>query len=291
MPTPVESNIRRRLLFLAAAGLFCILAIAGWSTLRETIGRVAGDFLYPYLLLSRLGADRLSDQTLLVFSRRELAEQLELQRNENRRLAAQSAAAAELLVENDQLRQQLKLSPPPSWHYVNAEIILRDPRFWNERLTVDRGSLDGITPGAAVMTTTADGGVILVGVVTRVTKHSAEVITVFNPELRISAALPLSNAVGIVNPGERLARAGKVDIGFLPVERNYVTEEVLQTTGFERQIPPGIKIGNLASIQQVDSLFSSELYLRGTFVPAVDLNSSRFVVVADRADRPQETEP
>ena len=49
---------------------------------------------------------------------------------------------------------------------------------------MDRGSLDGITPGAAVMTTTADGGVILVGVVTRVTKHSAEVITVFNPELQ-----------------------------------------------------------------------------------------------------------
>ena len=44
MPSPVESNIRRQLLFLAAAGLFCILAIAGWATLRETVGRVAGDF-------------------------------------------------------------------------------------------------------------------------------------------------------------------------------------------------------------------------------------------------------
>jgi rod shape-determining protein MreC len=282
MALPPERENRKRLVFFAAAALAIVVIAASWSSLKLSLGRVAGDFLYPYLISFRLTADSLSDQSLLVFSRRELARQLEEMRSENRRLAAQSASASELLVENDHLRRMLKLAPPPSWRYTNAEVILRDPRFWNERFTIDRGRADGIALGASAMSTTMDGQLIFVGVVDKVNRHTSEVITVFNSDLRISAALPISGAVGVINPSERQAPADQVDIGFLPVSPRYVIDEILLTSGLEQNIPPGVKIGNLARIQRVDSLFFSDIFLRGTFVPAAQLNSIRFLVIADR---------
>lgn len=282
MPMPVESKIQRNLLFLSGVVLAVILLVAAWSVLRRSAGRVAGDFLYPYLALSRTTADAISDQTLLLASRRELAGELELLRRENRRLAAQAATAAELLVENGALRRLTKLAPPDGWEYVNAEIILRDPRMWNEHVTIDRGSRDGVRLGAAAMTATPDGRMILVGVVSHVSHRTAEIITLFHSDLRLSASLPVSGAVGIVNAGDGTVSPELAEVGFLPVNRNYVPDEVLLTTGFERQIPPGVKIGNLVDVERADSLFSSALYLKGTLRPAVQLSSIRFLVLANR---------
>lgn len=284
MPSPAETSARRKMLFLAATVLACVLICAAWVTLGDTIGRVVGDFLYPYLQLSRLGADSLSDRSLLLYSRSELARRLEQQLAENRRLLAQVAAGETLRIENTQLRRQMNLSPPPSWRYIDAEIILRDPRFWNERLTLNRGGRDGVVSGSAVMAAAPDGGVSFVGVVTRVMKRSAEVVTVLNPEVRISAVLPLSNIVGIVNSGRLRTVGREVDVGFLPVDQVPADREELLTTGFEPQIPAGIRIGVLSSVQHADPVFSSELYRCGTVIPSADFSGVRFVVVAVRGD-------
>ena len=278
-------KIKKKLLFCGAMILLVLLITGTWSVLRQSLGRLAGDFFYPYLSAARCSADVISDQTLLLFSRRELAAQLERLRNENRRLASQAAIASELLVENDQLRAQLKLAPAPAWRYTNAEVILRDPFFWNEQLKIDRGSLHHIEPGDAVLTSDPDGRQIFVGVVSLVTERTADVITIFNPALRVSAALPLSGAIGVVHAGDRRSGPQRLNVGFLPAGKAYTMEEVLQTSGYEQQIPPGLKIGNLSFVENQDTLFSSEQFLTGTFVPAVQLNRIRFVVVASRADR------
>ncbi len=290
MPSALDSKIRKNLAWLAVAAIVLILLAAGWAALRRSIGRLAGDFFYPYLAVSRKASDTLSDQTLLLYSRHELARELEFIRRENRRLAAQAANAAKLLLENDELRRIAKLSPAEPWKYVNAEIILRDPRLWNERVIVDQGSDDGVLPGATAMTVAPDGRLIFVGVVARVSRRTAEIMTVNHPELRISAALPVSNAIGLINAGVQARTPGLIGIGFLPVKRNYVPDEILQTTGFERQVPPGAKIGNLSTVENLDSLFASQNYLSGEFQPAAQLSSIRFLILAMRPDRAIESE-
>ncbi len=80
-------------------------------------------------------------------------------------------------------------------------------------------------------------------------------------------------------------------IGFLPLRNVYTPGEMLQTSGFEKSIPPGIKIGNLGEVQSVDSLFSGELFLSGRFVPAMRLNEVRFLVIAVRRNNRQEDAP
>ncbi len=284
MHSSENMRLRRQMICLALIILLVILSIAGWGVLCRSFGRFSGDFLYPYLVTSRYAVDSLSDQTLLLFSRRELAAQLEALRNDNRRLASQAASAAELLVENDSLRRMMKLSPPPSWQYINGEIVLRDPRSWNERVSIDRGSIHGVKSGAAVMTSTPDGRLIFVGVVDKVNRRSSEVITVYNRALRMSAYMPMSGTVGVINADNAPRAGGSVGIGFLPVGSNYTVDEMLLTSGFERQIPAGIRIGNLSSINRSDSVFSGDLYLHGTLTPSAQISNIRFVVVADRVE-------
>lgn len=285
---PGSGQYKKTVLYLAAAMLIFLLLLAGWGFLRRTVGRAVGDFCYPYLRASRTGFDKLSDQTLLVFSRRELASQLEMLRSENVRLAAQAAAASELLLENSRLRRMLAMPAPAGWRHIPCEIVLRDPRLWHEQFTVDRGSVHGVRIGAAAMTFGPEGQPVFVGIVSGVSRHTATVITVFNPSLRMSAILPKSGASGILHTGSLPESGGMLPVGFLPIRNPYTLGEVLQTSGFERNIPSGLRIGNLGDVQSVDSLFSGELYLSGRFVPAVNLGEARFLILAVRQDAPRE---
>lgn len=286
-----KEHYKKTVLCLSAIALLLLLLIAGWDFLRRTAGRIAGDFCYPYLRAARSGFDRLSDQTLLVFSRRELASQLEMLRSENVRLAAQAAAASELLLENERLRRMLALPGSAQWRHIPAEIILRDPRLWHDQFTVDRGAIHGVRIGAAALAVTPDGQGIFVGVVSGVTRRTATVSTVYNPSIRMSAILPKSGASGILHTGSLPAAADMLPVGFLPIRCPYTIGEVLQTSGFERNIPAGLKIGNLGDIQSVDSLFSGELYLSGRFIPAANLGEIRFLLLAVRQDAPREDAP
>lgn len=281
---PNNGQYKKTVLYLTAVTLIFLLMLAGWPFLRRTAGRVIGDFCYPYLRAARSGFDALSDQTLLVFSRRELASQLEMLRSENVRLAAQAAAASELLLENDRLRRMLALPGPAGWRHIPCEIVLRDPRLWHDQFTVDRGSIHGVRTGAAAMTVGPEGQPVFVGIVSGVSRRTATVITVFNPALRMSAILPKSGASGILHTGSLPGSGGMLPVGFLPIRNPYVIGEVLQTSGFERNIPAGLRIGNLGDVQSVDSLFSGELYLSGLFVPAVNLGEARFLILAVRQD-------
>ncbi len=194
-----SAQYRNTVLYLALIVLFFLLTVAFWQELSRTAGRAASDFCYPYLKAARSGFDCLSDQTLLVFSRRELASQLEKLRADNIRLASQAAAAADLLQENERLRRILKFAPSGDWEHIHCEMILRDPRFWHERITVDKGSIHGIESGAAAISITGEGIPVLAGVVTQVTRKTAVVTTIFNQELRISAVLPKSGTAGIIH--------------------------------------------------------------------------------------------
>ncbi len=268
-------------MFHAAALLLVFLVL--WSAYRvfeRSFRRFAGDFLYPYLSVSQGISQNLSDLSLLGLSRRELALKLESLLKENRRLAAQAALAGELLVQNEMLRkmQQLKLSPV--WKYTPAEIILRDPLFWNESVTVNKGSDDGISDGDAAVAVTGDGRLELVGVVRQCGKHTAEIQTVYHPDMKISLSLPLSGATGILNHGTRSGLDnGTIPVGFLPTGKNYVPDEAAVTSGFEQGIPSNIKVGNLKVPESSGNIFSDRLFLSGKLVPAAEMNRIRFLII------------
>ena len=260
--------------------LALVVLAAGYRLLRVGFGRVCDDFMYPYLRLARVGSSRLSDQSLLAYSRTELAEKLEALQDQNRNLSLQAAAAGRLLQENAQLRKLANFSPPQEWSALKAEVILRDPMMWRERFTIDRGEADGVVAGAAVIDVSSDGRPLLIGVIERVGKNTSTVQTLHNSALRIAARFGSNRTVGFVNANSSPRGDGMLPVGYLPREVRYIHNESAVTTGFERGIPAGIVIGELASVEEPESQFSNRPYLSGWIKPAADFDNVRFVVIA-----------
>lgn len=268
---------------LVVSALLIITAASTFQTIKLAAARVAGDFFYPYLSAPALAGSYLSDQTLLLRDKYTLASNLEQLKKENSILSAKSAATAELTVENEELRKLLKLPPPESCNYIYAEIILRDPLFWEEHFTINRGSQDGLVQGAAVLAVMADAQTskpILAGIVKNVSKHSAEILTLMSPEARFSAYLPLADAFGFINSDASFEKYAKeTTINFLPRQKRYKLQEQAITTGFEKNIPAGLLIGQLSHIESASAIFNNKLYLSGSITPAVNLNGIHFVIV------------
>ena len=278
-----NNNEKKNILFQAAAVVFLLLiALAVYHALRPGMGRLAADFFYPYLRISRVAVHAISDQTLLTFTRMELASRLEQQQYLNKTLSLQAAAAAELLRENQTLRNFIGIRPPRNWNYITAEVMLRDPLLWLEQFTIDRGSQDGIQPGDAVLDVPEDGIPVLAGIISSCGKRNSEVITVYNPEFCFSAAIGPKRVIGFINAGSRLGSDGRIPVGYLPPAEEPVPGSAVFTTGFEKQIPGGIKIGELDYLEELNPLFSSANRNSGLIRPAFNPNRLRFVLVVRR---------
>ncbi len=267
--------------FFATLTAFALL-FAFWRAIPQFGGRFFGDFFYPYLKVTRLFSGTASDGTLLFAGKTELAERVKNLERENAILAAQARGAAVLLQENARLRLLLNLHPPAGWEYVSAEIILRDPWFWDESMTLDRGSSDGVEPGAAVIAVSAGGRPVLLGAVDRTTRHTATVLSIFHPSLRLSALLPSSGQTGIINASGSRRGGGTISLEMLPARGNYMLQEAAMTTGFEKRIPAGLKIGNLTHIDQPDSFFSSRPHASALVAPELQPSLLRHVLIARR---------
>lgn len=256
-----------------------VFLTAGFKLLGFAVSRAANGFFYPYLKLAKGTTGEIQDKTLLSLDRLALAHQVEKLSRRNRELAVRSTAAAGILDENRILRQKLKLAPPPGWRFCTAEIILRSPLHFRSGFTIDRGSKDGIEPGDAVVDNTSDGRLLLIGVVRECSPRTARISTVADLSLRVSGRLP-GGAVGFTNSGSGNAPAGMLRLGMLPYGGDYVPGEAVVTTGYERGIPEGIKLGELSEIS--DSQPSGEPDQTCFFVPAVNFEALRFVTVVSR---------
>ena len=174
---------------------------------------------------------------------------------------------------------QMKLRPRSRWRYVNAQVLLRDPLRWQEHMTIDKGSKDGIYPGCAVVVTGAGSTPVLAGVVSSCSRHSSVVNTVFNPLVKISGAVG-SKAVGFVNGSDRHGSGMSVPIDYLTGNVQCVPGEAVMTTGFEHRIPAGIKIGELLSISTRNQVIADNSFVSGMVRVSFDQNLLRFVTVA-----------
>jgi rod shape-determining protein MreC len=261
-----------------------LLLFSSYKVFQERVGRIAGDFFYPYLRLVRVTTDAGSGQSLLGLSHAELAAKVEHLERLNRQLALQAANAAELYQENEELRNRLKIEVKPYWQVIVGEIILRDPALWRERFFLNIGEDKGVKKGCAVFDLDSNNNPILVGIIGSVRKKSSEVITIFNPEFRFSAKVGSNDNIGFVNTGDRKNYHNKMSIDLLPITFDALPGTALRTTGYESNIPGGLKIGEIISIDKEDKLYALASSVSGWFKPSINPDRMRFLMVAIRKD-------
>jgi cell shape-determining protein MreC len=263
--------------------LLCVILLTGAAVLSyrwwgPRISRAAGGFFQPYLKLVHTGNSVLSDQTLLLHDRITLAREIESLRRYNADLESRSSLALALLEENRRLRYHLNLRPPRNWHYVHTEVLLRDPFAWQSSFTIGHGSVHGITKGDAVIEVRSPGIRTLVGIVGHVEPYRAQVITLGNPALRLSVRLGNSDTVGFLNVGERAATLQTVPVGLLPADYIFKRGQAVSTTGFERAIPAGLKVGEMLKLDNSE-FFAGDTQKSGFIRLDANYNGLRFLIV------------
>jgi rod shape-determining protein MreC len=204
-------------------------------------------------------------------------------KSENKRLRAELDQLRAQRIQNvnaaqqvDDLRRQLKYVGlprfPQDYSYVATDVISGAPTEFQQQVGIAAGSSSGIRVNDPVMT--VDG---LVGKVSRVAGHTAQVTLLTDSEIHVSAITVKSQATGLVNHGE-----GPSTLSLDRVLKSQVLHEgdTVVTQGWRlgrlsSLYPYGIPIGTVsgATNSEVD------LYWNAQVRPFVHFDSLRSVIV------------
>lgn len=148
--------------------------------------------------------------------------------------------------ENRSLKAIAQFVTGSGYDYVPARIIARSPDPRSAVVTIDRGTIDGVQLGMAVVV--GDG--IFAGKITSVSDRIAIVTLVSDERSRVAAAAASSSRLfGIVEGrGNNAAQ-----LTLVPQHDALAVNDVIMTAGTEEKIPANLTIGLVNSVDQKDT--------------------------------------
>jgi rod shape-determining protein MreC len=167
------------------------------------------------------------------------AENQEL-RQQVEQLTAERNEAHERAAELDNLRRELALPARPEYRVLSANVIVRNPSLWFQRIMIDRGSLDGVKLNMPV--TSASG---VVGRVIAVGPNFATVQVITDKHAGVGAQLQVSRAMGVVRG---IGEDGGCELKNIASNEGVEIGEAVITTGLDRIYPKGLLIGTVERI-------------------------------------------
>lgn len=125
------------------------------------------------------------------------------------------------------------------FNFVVAHVISNSIAQPNNYITINRGELDGIKPEMGVVDQNG-----IVGMVNVTAPHSARIISLLNPNLRLSCKLKSSEYFGsLVWDG---ASPQHAILEELPKHMKYNVGDTIVTSGYSAVFPEGIIVGTVA---------------------------------------------
>ncbi len=259
-----------------------IIGATAFLQFRLAGERLLRDFFAPFLMVPNRAKNYLSDKTLLLRDKRSLATELERLKHENQLLATRIAVSADLRIENESLRNTLKLEKVPNWNYIYARPLLRNPVNWQENFLINRGKEAGVTSGSLAITCLVIDGKtlpVVIGRVDNVSRYTASINTLTNRVTNLAVSMPKLGVVGFTAGNSKFGSGKQISITYLPREKIYPANTAVFTSGFNRTIPPGILVGYLAGTAPLPG---NKLYYSGKLNLAANLAAVNFVIIMVR---------
>ena len=179
--------------------------------------------------------------------------------------------------EIDELKKMLNIEYLPTDYNVKTTSFVRESDDWNNEITIDLGSLAGVSKDMVVISSKG-----MIGKVTSVTEVTARVqlLTAENP----TSALPIQvingdqNVYGLLNRYDIESKCFEITL-FSDVEKFEDNAKVI-TSGLGGKAPKGIYIGTVESSIVSEDGTSKTIRVK----PSADFNDLSYVAVVFRSD-------
>jgi rod shape-determining protein MreC len=176
--------------------------------------------------------------------------------------------------ENDRLKEQLGFMSAARYSSVSAKIIARDPENLYSTFVLNKGAIQGISKNQAVVAYQA-GVEGLVGRVVEVGRNSCVVAPIYDTTAFVAVKLERSRYDGLA------VGAGTSEA---PIIIRYIKKrakdeiqygDLVVTSGMQSLYPPGISIGRVTKLKDLDYLTSLELEME----PIIDFGRIEYVFI------------
>lgn len=275
MPLMPDFLRRHALSFTSVGLLVCSFQLMSLSIDNRALPRMGAQAIDTVLSPMEKLYHELMESTKYMWSHYLWLLEVETERNELyervKELESLNSKLMEHERENIRLRDFLEFKTRTRYQGVIATVIGRDPSNWVKTITIDRGRVDGLSPGLAVV----DGNAI-VGQIISVSKYASRVLLITDNSSAVDAIIQNSRASGI---GE-----GGVGRGGLRLRLRYVeklgnsavrTGDRVIASGLDGVFPKGLLIG---VVHHVDSTVPG-LFQRIIVEPSADVNRLENVLV------------
>lgn len=188
------------------------------------------------------GLQRVWENYLYVVGVRKEREQLLAKVNQ---LEAERQQTREIWLENQRLRQLLALKDESAFPKGVVARVVADLSSGPLRraVLVNRGDRDGISTGWVALSRGA-----LVGRVSSVAGHSAEILLISDPDSGVSVRHQLDRFVGILRGGNR-GPAVMARLDFVPRDQAVAVGDTVVTSGLDGVFPPGLLVGYVREME------------------------------------------
>ena len=269
----------RTRIILTAFGLFCCsLFLTAYSAKNPQAARIGYVALAELHRPMQLFTQRIFEQGVtlwrgylyLVDVRKE-NEQL---RSHLRKLESEVVGLSEVQAENDRLAKILRFVQETQLDGVVARVIGRSPSNWVQSVTLNKGSLDGISVDMAVV----DGHGV-VGQIIEVSPHVSNVLLATDATSGVDSLLQESRARGVISGTGR----GSYILKFVPREQEVKIGDRIVTSGIGGVFPSGLLLGSVGDVKRQNKGLFQEVEV----VPAVDFSRLEEVLVLTRMNMTQ----
>lgn len=237
-------SLRVVITLLVALVIAALIAVGMAVSERTPLGqRITETMLQPV----RSGVAALTRQVERIYNYMYDYDRLEAENDILRERIAQleqeNQAAAELLAENERLREFLNLQEEhDEFSYLTAYITGWDSSNYRSSFTIGKGSASGITEGIAALNEYGQ----MVGVVTDVGLNWATITTVLDSNLRISAQISGSGYTGVAQGTLQTGADGDIRLNYVSVNAVMKNGDLVVTSGSDTY-PKGLALGYVSA--------------------------------------------
>ena len=253
---------------LIAIGVFLVALIGVFVLSPHNRQRMQSAFLgiiSPFLKKGSEVDERYKKYSIGLKKLDELEAENQRLRVSNDELRATNLALRGVEAENIRMKSALGYQDTSPFALVPARVIGRSPSNWWSTVVIDKGTLDRVEAGLAVVT--PDG---LVGKVMTLSDHSATVLLISDENCKVAGSVESTKEQGIVRVEVRGQRTSNsiqptMTLNFLSRFAPLRAEQRILTSGAGSIYPPGILIGKIVEFK------SRELDGQAVIEPSVDI--------------------